>query len=334
MIELPRFETNNLQKNSTAHEIHRLIRVLSCEIKFDSLLYERRFGNAQGQRCQWLRELTKENGVPYINFTPSGAETNTQVREHVIKIFQKLCQEIFIKFCLKYFPYGNHFSDLDVFIVSHGCIIRELIKYFAYALQTDIGQYLDTIQELIPNTSITRIEVTYSTNEQLIPTITLVLIDYHNKTHLINTNNEEFNLDTTNKYSLQLYKLFIFDIHIYHNNRYILIIMLFFRRRDTLSQSNLTDQERCIHACLFFAFIFVILTAVLFYFATTSKGTEEPRTYYYLGAGICLGFLLLIILCTIIYVRRFYGVSVSSTHHQGITSELEHDNSKYSNNDV
>ncbi|CAF0850766.1 unnamed protein product [Rotaria sp. Silwood1] len=109
--------------------------------------------------------------------------------------------------------------------------------------------------------------------------------------------------------------------------------MLFFRRRDTLSQSNLTDQERCIHACLFFAFILLILTAVLLYFAITSKGIDEPRIYYYLGAGICLGFLLLITLCTIIYVRRFYGVSVSSTHQRGITSESEHDSSKYSNND-
>ncbi|CAF2414806.1 unnamed protein product [Rotaria sp. Silwood2] len=108
--------------------------------------------------------------------------------------------------------------------------------------------------------------------------------------------------------------------------------MLFFRRRDTLSQSTLTDQERCIHACLFFAFILLILTAVLFYFATTSKGTEEPRIYYYLGAGISLGFLLLIVLCTIIYIRRFYGVSATPRRHRGITSESEPDSSKYSNN--
>ena len=82
---------------------------------------------------------------------------------------------------------------------------------------------------------------------------------------------------------------------------------MFFRRRDTLDQSNLTDQERCIHACLFFAFILLILTIGLFYFAATYKGTNEQRLYYYLGAGISLGFLLLITLCTIIYIRRFYG---------------------------
>ncbi|CAM4745035.1 unnamed protein product [Rotaria magnacalcarata] len=82
--------------------------------------------------------------------------------------------------------------------------------------------------------------------------------------------------------------------------------MLFFRRRDSLSRSNLTDQERCIHACLFLSFILLILTILLFYFGTTSK----------------------------VYIRRFYGGSASSTHHRGITSESEHECSKYSNNDA
>ena len=99
-------------------------------------------------------------------------------------------------------PYENHFSDLDILIVSHGAVIRELIKYFACDLQTDIGQHLDTIQDIAPNTSITRFEVTYSTNEDPNPTTTLELIDYHNKTHLINSNNEEFNLDVVNKCNL------------------------------------------------------------------------------------------------------------------------------------
>ncbi|CAF3338481.1 unnamed protein product [Rotaria socialis] len=110
--------------------------------------------------------------------------------------------------------------------------------------------------------------------------------------------------------------------------------MLFFRRRDTLTRSNLTDQERCIHACLFFSFILLILTILLFYFGATSKGIDEPRLYYYLGAGISLGFLILMTICTIMYIRRFYGGPVSSTHHRGITSESEHESSKYSNNDA
>ncbi len=89
----------------------------------------------------------------------------------------------------------DQFSDLDILVVSHGAIIRELIKYFACDLQTDLGQYFNTIQELPPNTSITRFHVTYSMNEQ---PPTLELIDYHNKTHLIT---DEFNLDITNKCS-------------------------------------------------------------------------------------------------------------------------------------
>ena len=112
--------------------------------------------------------------------------------------------------------------------------------------------------------------------------------------------------------------------------------MLFFRRRDTASprESPLSDQERCIHACLFFAFIILGVTVALFYFAATNKGPGDQRLYYYIGASVSLAVLLLIILCTIIYVRRFYGYSPSSTsapRHDGMTSNLQHDNTRYSN---
>ena len=108
--------------------------------------------------------------------------------------------------------------------------------------------------------------------------------------------------------------------------------MLFFRRRDTtVSQSHLTDQERCIHACLFFAFIVLIVTIVLFYFAATNKGSTDQRLYYYIGGGISLAFLLLIILCTIIYVRRFYAGPLSSSRQRGIVSTNEYDHSRYPN---
>jgi uncharacterized membrane protein len=107
--------------------------------------------------------------------------------------------------------------------------------------------------------------------------------------------------------------------------------MLFFRRRDTLNQSDLTDQERCIHACLFFAFILLFLTIGLFYLAATVKVTNEQQLYYYIGAGISLGFLILITLCTIFYIRRFYGNSRSSTHQRRITTESVHSSSKHSN---
>jgi broad specificity phosphatase PhoE len=103
---------------------------------------------------------------------------------------------------LPHSPYENQFSDLDVLIVSHGAVIRELVKYFACDLQTDIGQHLDTIQDIAPNTSITRFQVKYSISEDLNPTTTLQLIDYHNKTHLMNANNDEYNLDVVNKCSL------------------------------------------------------------------------------------------------------------------------------------
>ncbi|CAF1543879.1 unnamed protein product [Rotaria magnacalcarata] len=282
----------------TARQIHLLNRVSSCEIKFDTLLRERIFGIAQGRTRQWLRELAKENGVSYIDFVPSDAETTAQVRKRAIRFFENLCKEICLKYgtstlltkqdtsqyLTRYASAENLFRnqeilksshrkcsistenihyqlispiiltrscrssidstldlssqssnqqskspsssilsynssiekrrmlsknltdfsdkkdclDLDILVVSHGAVIRELIKYFACDLKTDIGQHLETIQELAPNTSITRFQVSYSTNEQQIPTATLQLIDYHNKTHLINRTNDEYNLDTTN----------------------------------------------------------------------------------------------------------------------------------------
>ena len=100
--------------------------------------------------------------------------------------------------------------------------------------------------------------------------------------------------------------------------------MLFFRRRDTLRQSNLTDQERCIHACLFFAFILLILTIVLFYFAATNKGPAEQSLYYYLGAGICLILLASISLCSVVFIRRFYGSSSPMEQPLGFSSETEY----------
>ena len=114
--------------------------------------------------------------------------------------------------------------------------------------------------------------------------------------------------------------------------RFLLVGMLFFRRRETtVSQSRLSDQERCIHAFLFFAFVILIITIVLFYFAATSKGPNDQRLYYYIGASVSLFFLFLIIIATIKYVRRFYSNSLSSTQQQGIISNDEYNSARYSN---
>ena len=50
------------------------------------------YGIAQGQTRQWLRELAKESGVPYVNFNPPGAENTNQVRERAVVFFRKLCE--------------------------------------------------------------------------------------------------------------------------------------------------------------------------------------------------------------------------------------------------
>lgn len=254
-----------------------------------------------------MRELAKENGVPYASFTPPGAETNTEVRDRAVKFFQTLCQNLHDELRTKttvlprqatneesgqvlsrsvstedliraretksplnrqrscstgnldltfnenedttsshrssidsaldlssvssdqqsiasttslisrnssfekqrcifdnifVSPYKNHFSDVEVLVVSHGAVIRELIKYFACDLQTDIGQHFDTIQEIAPNTSITRFQVVYSMKNVSSGQCSLELVDYHCKVHLHQSNNEEFNLDVVNKCNL------------------------------------------------------------------------------------------------------------------------------------
>jgi len=107
--------------------------------------------------------------------------------------------------------------------------------------------------------------------------------------------------------------------------------MLFFRRRDT-DHTHLTDQERCIHACLFFAFLALLLTIVFFYFGITYKGPADQRLYYYLGAGICFAILLFLSIGTILYIRRFYmGTCTTNKHQHHITTESDYDSSKYSN---
>lgn len=296
----------------TTRQIHSSNCVSQCNIQFESLLRERMYGVAQGKTRQWLRELAKESGVPYVNFTPPGAESASQVRERAITFFRKVCQELLEKYgpnssvqsieksytsnslskqdknlqvlsrsvslesltneqfnvpmrkrslssgdqqetSLQTItipnshqssidsaldlssvssdqrsisssistmsrnssfekhrypfkspfqsPYNNLFSEHDILVVSHGAVIRELIKYFACDLQTDIGKHFDTIQDIAPNTSVTRFQVTYSINEDSTSSTLLELVDYHNKTHLINSN-DEYNLDVVNKCSL------------------------------------------------------------------------------------------------------------------------------------
>lgn len=273
------------------------------------------YGVAQGRTRHWLRELAKEHGVPYVNFTPPGAESVAQVRERAMSFFQKLCNDVFhqsyknsaVSPCVEFYtpnssseendehplihsistenlisdqetmparnctrslsvgniqvestpleaskrapylssidsaidlsslssdqqsiassmsllsrdnsfekyrnltksslssPYTNDFSDIDILVVTHGAVIREFIKYFACDLQTDIGHHLDTIQDIAPNTSITRFQVAYSFGEDSIPSAKVELVDYHNKIHLLSVANDEYNLDVVNKCSL------------------------------------------------------------------------------------------------------------------------------------
>jgi len=100
-------------------------------------------------------------------------------------------------------PFFTTYSDIDVLVVSHGAIIRELIKYFSNDLNCDIGEHLSTIQDIAPNTSVTRFEIQYESNNVSInekENLQFSLITYHNKTHLLLDNNDC--LDVTNKCNL------------------------------------------------------------------------------------------------------------------------------------
>ena len=105
--------------------------------------------------------------------------------------------------------------------------------------------------------------------------------------------------------------------------------MLFFRSRDTSRQPDLTDPERCIHACLFSVFVLLVITIVLFYFAATTKSSDDQRLYYYVGAGVSLALLLLVTFLTIAFIRRLYSEPDVSSRHQGLPGELEPSTARY-----
>ncbi|CAF0760029.1 unnamed protein product [Didymodactylos carnosus] len=91
-------------------------------------------------------------------------------------------------------PYDSTFSDIDVLCVSHGAVIREALKYFAYNLYWDSENL--TLQDIPPNTSATRFQITYATDGQ----IKFDLVAFHDKTHLLTTTGGQ-NLDVVNQCS-------------------------------------------------------------------------------------------------------------------------------------
>lgn len=81
-------------------------------------------------------------------------------------------------------PQEDVFSE--ILVVSHGALIRELIKYFAYDLKCEMPVSLDMIKQVPNNTALSKFTICVSENEP--PKVTCHL--FNDREHLAYTNLE------------------------------------------------------------------------------------------------------------------------------------------------
>lgn len=158
---------------SRAYETAKeLIAGRPIEIYTDCRLRERLFGSIQGQSLSKLQQLAKKNGVSIVEYTPPDGERPIDVLNRVIDFIQsRLIPEVI-----------NHESkETETLIVSHGGVIREMIKYFKSFGHHSFSS--DNRSEFIPpNTSVSEFVVQYDPQLSIIKSVESVRI--HDITHM------------------------------------------------------------------------------------------------------------------------------------------------------
>lgn len=83
----------------------------------------------------------------------------------------------------------------DILIVSHGALIREMLKYFVHDLRCEIPCEKSSLKDVPPNTALSKFTVTLGDSPKDLPR--LICNCLSDKSHLIDTD-----LDVKNKCSL------------------------------------------------------------------------------------------------------------------------------------
>ncbi len=76
----------------------------------------------------------------------------------------------------------------EILVVSHGALIRELLKYFVYDLKCEVPVDHSQLKIVPTNTALSKFTVCVSSNENELPKITCHL--FHDREHLAHTNLE------------------------------------------------------------------------------------------------------------------------------------------------
>ncbi|RWS05890.1 phosphoglycerate mutase-like protein [Dinothrombium tinctorium] len=140
----------------------------SLDIVVDSRLRERAFGVIEGQSIDKFRDEARRAGHSeenYSAFTPSGAETLTQVNNRV----KDFCHNHLLRVVKPGF---------NVLIVTHGGVIREFMRFF----RDNLHCYFSEREPLkvTPNTGVNLFKIEYSC-DRLLKAICLKL---HETSHL------------------------------------------------------------------------------------------------------------------------------------------------------
>ena len=144
---------------------------LTCSldsIKTDTRLRERFFGSIQGQSLSYLQKLAKEAGKTVVDYTPNGGESLEDVRNRVLDFFNNrliIEVEAMKSFKLSSSSACSNQQPINVLLVSHGGVIRELITLFHSFGHHSFRARSDRVRFVPPNTSVNEFLVHYYTND-------------------------------------------------------------------------------------------------------------------------------------------------------------------------
>lgn len=149
-LDCSRFDKIFSSDLSRALDTAKIVVKTEDRIQTDRRLRERGFGPIEGQSLDQLKALAAKHGFPpnkLSEFTPEGGESLEQVSQRVV--------DFFANHLIKLVSNGSR-----VLIVSHGGVIREMIKYFRDRLKCQFPKG-SSPTVITPNTSLNEFKLIY-----------------------------------------------------------------------------------------------------------------------------------------------------------------------------